>query len=437
MVYEFRLPDIGEGVAEGEVVRWFVQEGGSVQEDAPLVSVLTDKANVEIPSPKTGKVLKLHARVGEKVRVGGLLVTIDAGGPGPGPAASPPSGTPARPTEGGTAGPAMDKAPPAQPLPPASASPPTPSVAPLASPYVRRAAVEKGIDLALVLGTGTGGRVTEADLAAFTTSTGQKGPGVAAAMPARALSAAPTPKAPAAAPAEEVAERIPILGLRRVIAEHMSEATHRAAHFTYVEEVDASELVRLRDRMAKHVEKQGIRLTFLPFIVKGVVTGLRAHPRLNATMDDARGELVVRSAYHIGIATATPDGLLVPVIRNAETKSISQLAREIQELSERGRAGKLERHELSGSTFTITSLGALGGVFATPILNYPEVAILGVHKIRRRPVYLADGTIAPADLMNLSISLDHRVIDGYAGAQFLATVRSYLEDPHQLFAELV
>jgi pyruvate dehydrogenase E2 component (dihydrolipoamide acetyltransferase) len=279
--------------------------------------------------------------------------------------------------------------------------------------------------------------VTEADLAAFTTSTGPKGPGVAAAMPARALSAAPTPKAPAAAPAEEVAERIPILGLRRVIAEHMSEATHRAAHFTYVEEVDASELVRLRDRMAKHVEKQGTRLTFLPFIVKGVVAGLRAHPRLNATMDDARGELVVRSAYHIGIATATPDGLLVPVIRNAESKSIAQLAREIQELSERGRAGKLERHELSGSTFTVTSLGALGGVFATPILNYPEVAILGVHKIRRRPVYQADGTIVPADLMNLSVSLDHRVIDGFEGAQFLATVRSYLEDPHQLFAELV
>jgi len=305
------------------------------------------------------------------------------------------------------------------------------------SPYVRRVAAEKGIDLATVLGTGPGGRVTEADLAAVTTSAGPKGPGSAAATPARTPSVPPAPRTPPTGPLEDVAERIPTLGLRRVIAEHMSEATHRAAHFTYVEEVDATELVRLRERMAKHVERQGARLTFLPFIVKGVVTGLRAHPRMNATMDDARGELVVRSAYHIGIATATPDGLLVPVIRNAETKSIAQLAREIQELSERGRAGKLERSELSGSTFTITSLGALGGVFATPILNYPEVAILGVHKIRRRPVYQADGTLAPADLMNLSISLDQRVVDGYEGAQFLATVKSYLEDPHQLFAELV
>jgi pyruvate dehydrogenase E2 component (dihydrolipoamide acetyltransferase) len=216
----------------------------------------------------------------------------------------------------------------------------------------------------------------------------------------------------------------------------MSESSHRAAPFTYVEEIDVTELVALRDRMAKHVEKQGVRLSYLPFIVKGVVAGLRAHPRMNATMDDARNELVIRSAYHIGIATAAPDGLIVPVVRNADQKSVAQLAREIQELAERGRQGKLTRAELTGSTFTISSLGALGGVLATPILNYPEVGILGVHKIARRPVYRTDGTVGPADLMNLSVTLDHRVLDGIVGAQFLATVKGYLEDPHQLFAEM-
>jgi pyruvate dehydrogenase E2 component (dihydrolipoamide acetyltransferase) len=233
-----------------------------------------------------------------------------------------------------------------------------------------------------------------------------------------------------------VLERIPIRGIRRVIAEHMTESRHRAAHYTYVEEVDMSELVILRDRMAKHVEKQGVRLSYLPFIVKAVVAGLKAYPKLNATVDDAREELLVRSNYHIGIATAAPEGLIVPVVKNADRKSVVALAREIQDLADRGRAGTLSRAELTGSTFTITSLGALGGVLATPILNYPEVAILGIHKIQRRPVYRPDGSIGPADMMNLSISLDHRVVDGFEGAQFVAKVKSYLEDPHQLFAEL-
>lgn len=221
-----------------------------------------------------------------------------------------------------------------------------------------------------------------------------------------------------------------------MIAEHMATATHTAAHFTYVEEIDVTELVRLRERMSKHVEKHGAKLSYLPFIVKSVVAGLRAHPWMNARMDDARQELVVCSDYNIGIATAAPDGLLVPVIQHADRKSVSALAKEISELAEKARAGKLTRAELSGGTFTITSLGALGGVLATPILNYPEVGILGVHRIVRRPVYKPDGELVPADLMNLSVSLDHRVLDGIVGAQFLSVVKSNLEDPHQLFAEL-
>jgi pyruvate/2-oxoglutarate dehydrogenase complex dihydrolipoamide acyltransferase (E2) component len=433
MSYEFRLPDIGEGVAEGEVVQWFVKEGDTIKEDAPLVSVLTDKANVEIPSPKAGRIAKIHAAVGEKVKVGGILVTIDvAGGAASGPAGA------AVPLPGPTIPPrpaATPAPPPATPAPSAQGTPPDRV---LASPYLRRLAAERGIDLTTVRGSGSGGRITEEDL-------GRGGPsGTAAAsaptppvaIPAsRATDAAAPPPSPPV-PDAEVLERIPIRGVRRVIAEHMSEATHRAAHFTYVEEIDASELVRFRDRMAKHVEKQGIRLSYLPFVVKGVVAGLKAHPHLNATVDDARSELVVRSKYHIGIATATPDGLMVPVVRNADTKSVTGLAREITDLAERARTGKLTRNELTGSTFTITSLGLLGGVMATPILNYPEVGILGVHKIQRRPVYRADGTIGPADLMNLSVSLDHRMVDGLEGAQFLSVVKSYLEDPHQLFVEL-
>jgi pyruvate dehydrogenase E2 component (dihydrolipoamide acetyltransferase) len=433
MAFEFRLPDIGEGVAEGEVVQWFVQEGGQVKEDAPLVSVLTDKANVEIPSPKGGSIVKIHAQVGEKVKVGGLLVTIEVGGSGGAPTATPakpPAPTPAAtaaPTAAGTPSPARPASPP---TPAAPAPPPAPSggAMPLAAPHVRRLAAEKGIDLAQVRGTGPGGRILESDLGA---------PATGALAPAAEAPRAgpPAPTAPAAAESG-VAERIPIRGLRRVIAEHMAASVHTAAHFTYVEEIDVSELVRLRERMAKHIEKDGVRLSYLPFIIKGVVAGLKAHPRLNATMDDARNELVVRSDHHIGIATAAPDGLIVPVVRNAGAKSLRELAKEIQELAEKGRAGKLDRASLTGSTFTITSLGALGGVMATPILNYPEVGILGVHKIQRRPVYRADGTIGPADLMNLSVSLDHRIIDGYEGAQFLASVKAYLEDPHQLFAEL-
>ncbi|HXW66462.1 MAG TPA: dihydrolipoamide acetyltransferase family protein [Thermoplasmata archaeon] len=426
MAFEFRLPDIGEGVAEGEVVQWFVKEGDSIAEDAPLVSVLTDKANVEIPSPRAGRIARLHAQVGEKVKVGGLLVTIEEA-PGASPRASPAAGpSPAHAVAAGARAP----------TPATTAAAATAGTSVAASPYLRRLALERGIDLSQIRGSGPGGRIVEADLAGAT--------GVAAAGPVpTALAATPPPSASPAPPATpmpadlpDVAQRIPIRGMRRAISEHMTEASHRPAPFTYVEEIDVTELILLRDRMAKHIERDGVQLRYLPFIVKAVIAGLRAHPTLNATMDDARGELVVRSAYHIGIATAAPDGLIVPVVRNADQKSLAQLAREIQDLGERGRAGKLARAELTGSTFTITSLGALGGVLATPILNYPEVGILGVHKIRRRPIYRADGSLGPADLMNLSLTLDHRVLDGITGAEFLQTVRAGLEDPHQLFADM-
>ncbi len=429
-LYEFRLPDIGEGVADGEVVQWFVKEGEAVKEDAPLVSVLTDKANVEIPSPKSGVVVRLHAAVGEKVKVGATLVTIDTGGS--------PSAIPAASAAPATSMPASTAAPaPAAAARPGPGAPTEGQGRVLAAPYLRRRAGELGVDLSLVNGTGPGGRITETDL-----EKASAGPGPAPTAAPPPPPAAPSepmgriPAGPAVPPPAAGVERVPIRGIRRVIAEHMTEATHRAAHFTYVEEVEVTELVRVRDRMAKHVEKDGVRLTYLPFIIKGVIAGLRAHPTMNARMDDEAQELVVYADHHMGIATAGPEGLIVPVVHGADAKSVAQLAREIQDLSERGRAGKLTRAEMSGGTFTITSLGALGGVLATPILNYPEVAILGVHKISKRPVYRADGSVGPAEMMNLSLSLDHRILDGIIGAKFMAVVKSYLEDPHQLFAEL-
>jgi pyruvate dehydrogenase E2 component (dihydrolipoamide acetyltransferase) len=441
MVYDFRLPDIGEGVAEGEVVRWFVAEGDVVKEDAPLVSVLTDKANVEIPSPKAGKVLKIHAQVGEKVKVGGLLVSIDAEGGANAPQAGAAGNSVPPPPPGSSS---IPPPPPPPPPPPGEAAPPGNRDSGgriLATPSVRRMAAEKGVDLSSLRGTGPNGRITEADVAG-----GPSGSAAPTAPPSeRGTEPSPPGPSPAGAapsttggatPSPDQVERIPIRGVRRVIFEHMAEATHKAALFTYVEEVDVSELVRLRDKMAKHVEKHGVKLSYLPFVIKGVVAGLRTTPRMNARMDDERNELVVHSSHHIGIATAAPEGLIVPVVRDVGKKSITQLAKEIQDLAERGRAGKLLRSELTGGTFTITSLGLLGGVMATPIVNYPEVAIMGVHKITKRPVYLPDGTVGPAHLMNLSVSLDHRVLDGIIGAQFLASVKGYLEDPHQLFAEL-
>ncbi len=429
MAYEFRLPDIGEGVAQGEVVKWHVKVGDSVVEDQPLMSVLTDKANVEIPCPVKGKVLAIHAKEGEMVKVGGLLITFETADK----AAPPPSQTHVAP----------------------AVPPPTTGAAALApvandriitTPAVRRRANELGIDLRQVKGTGPGGRITEGDLEGFhrggaTTAPAPAPPSGPAAtvrtppLPAPKIPTAPSP-GPTAGNAPPLQERIPIRGLRRVIAEHMSIAKSHAAHYTYVEELDVSELVRVRERAKKKFEERGVPLTYLSFITKAVVESLKEFPRLNAYMDDEKGEIVVCHYYNIGIATATPDGLIVPVVRDADRKSISTIAKEIEDLSTRGRVGKLSREELTGSTFTISSLGPLGGLLATPILNYPEVAILGVHKIERRPVVQSDGGFGVAHMMNLSISLDHRAIDGYDGAQFIAAVKARLEDPHQLLLEL-
>jgi pyruvate dehydrogenase E2 component (dihydrolipoamide acetyltransferase) len=404
MAREFKLPDIGEGVHEGEITKWFVKEGDPVMENDPVVEVMTDKVTVQIPSPVTGKVLERRAKEGEIVKVGSTIVVF------------------------GNAGEAVSAAAPAAasatPAPPSPSGPPAPpparAVEVLAAPAVRRLARELGVDLAAVRGSGPSGRILEADVRAT-----KGGPTLAHPSPATAPRAAVT----VAVGAEE---RIPIHGLRKRIYDKMAKSNTTAAHFTYVEEVDMTHLVQLRDRLNETSAKKGVKLTYLPFIVKACVAALREHPTLNASVDDERQEIVVKHYYNLGIATATDEGLTVTVVHDADRKDLWGLAKEIDHLATAAREKKLSLQEVQGSTFTITSLGKEGGILATPIINWPEVAILGIHKIEKRPV-VRDDHVVIREMMYVSCSFDHRVIDGHLGAAFVQSVRGYLEHPATLF----
>jgi pyruvate dehydrogenase E2 component (dihydrolipoamide acetyltransferase) len=303
----------------------------------------------------------------------------------------------------------------------------------LATPATRKLARDSGVDIREVAGTGRGGRVTSDDVRAHAAV-----PVVLPSQTSRAPAPRTTPSpAPGPAPAPAAGDvRVPFRGVRKKIAENLVRSKHTAAHYTYVEEVDCSDLVLLRERANERLEAGGVRLSFLPFIIKATTAALQKFPQLNATVDDAAGEIIQRRSYHIGVATNTENGLIVPVIRDADRRSIVDLAREIDRLAAATRAGKVAREDLTGSTFTITSPGKLGGVLATPIINYPEVAILGVHKISKRPAVVGEAIVA-RDLMNLSISVDHRVVDGYDAAQFVAEIKTTLETPGLLFLESV
>jgi pyruvate dehydrogenase E2 component (dihydrolipoamide acetyltransferase) len=420
MRYEFRLPDIGEGVVEGEVVRWLVKEGDLLREDQPMVEVMTDKATVEIPAPRAGRVIRRLYAEGQSCPVGKVLIELetDAAGedaPAAKAAAEPSAAAPAR----GDA---------------SAAAAASSGAGVLATPATRKLARDAGVDIRSVTGTGPAGRVINDDIQAATaikmaTLGGSPNP------PARG----PAGRSPSGAHAIDggsgrVGEagdvRVPFRGLRKKIAENMVRSKHTAAHFTYVEEVDCTELVLLRARENQRLAAQGmgIKLSFLPFIVKATAGALEKFPQLNATLDEAAGEIVQRKRIHLGLATATEAGLMVPVVRDASGRSVVELAQEIDRLAAVTRSGKAAREDLSGSTFTITSLGALGGVMAAPIINFPEVAILGVHKISRRPAVVGD-KIEIRELMNLSISVDHRVVDGYEAAQFVAEIKARLESP--------
>lgn len=456
--FEFRLPDIGEGVAEGEIVAWHVREGEPVGEDQVMVEVMTDKATVTIGAPKAGKIEELRAQVGATVKVGDVLVVIQTGN---GSRAH--GGHPSKMPAASAAGEIAESLPGtnyfAEKRANASAAVNGNALShfsdkPLATPATRKLARDLGLDLRTVLPTGDGGRVTQEDVRAAS-----GGGAVAAygelASRAAVSSRAMQPRAAAAgagvariAPAQRTRSerrpvppsvgqdaRVPFVGLRRRIAERMQQSKNTAAHFTFVEECDASRLMSLRDRLKPEAEVRGIELTYMPFIVKAVCTALRQHPMLNSSLDTESNELVLHGSCHIGIAAATEQGLVVPVLHRAEQLSLFELAAEINRLGVQARDGKLSVAELSGSTFTITSLGKQSGLFAVPILNFPNVGILGVHRIKERPV-VREGQIAIGQIMLLSLSLDHRIVDGHVGAAFAYEVIRYLEEPALMFMEL-
>lgn len=433
---DFKLPDIGEGIHEGEVVKWLVKEGDVVKEDQPIVQVMTDKATVEIPAPTAGRIAKIHAAEGKVALVGSVLVTIDAAGgaapkAAPAPASHPPANGPVHTASGPAHKPGIDTMI-SREVVRAAAEAQSAVVAPvarkvngkvLAAPATRKLAREMGIDIGTVAGSGPNGRVVKDDLQRFVSA-----PTKIVATPA-AHAPAPVPVASAATD-----ERIPLRGLRKLIAENMHRSKSTAAHYTYVEEVDVTELVALRAASKKTAESRGARLTYLPFIIKAVVSALKEFPYVNASLDDAAGEIILRKSYHIGVAAATDEGLMVPVVKDCDRKSILQLARELDDLANRTRAKRATREELKGSTFTITSLGSMGGLFATPVINWPEVAVMGVHKIAKRP-WVVNDQIAIRDIMLLSLSLDHRVVDGAVGAQFMNRVVELLQSPGLLLLE--
>jgi len=437
--YVFKLPDVGEGVAEAEIVSWHVKVGATIAEDDPLVDVMTDKATVELPAPKAGRVLATTGSPGDKVRVGAELVVIEVDGDGEMPApekpASPKPATPGSPAAAAAkpSAPAAAAAkrsapvaaPPAAqpPEPPPKRAEPSPAPdageKPLASPAVRRRAYELGIPLQFIRGTGPGGRISHADLDGYMAAGGG-----AAAAPARASARA----------RREGIEEIKIIGLRRRIAEHMQESKRRIPHYSYVEELDVTALEELRGELNARYAAKRPRLTLLPFLVAALAHSVPRFPQVNALFDDDGGIVRRHAALHVGIATQTAQGLMVPVLRHAEAFDLWAAAAEISRLAGAARNGKASREELTGSTITITSLGPLGGIVSTPVINYPEVAIIGVNRIVERPV-VRGGAIAIRKMMNLSCSFDHRVVDGWDAAEFVQDLKALLEQPAMLFVE--
>ena len=438
-----KMPDLGEGIAEVEVVAWRVQPGDAIVEDQILADVMTDKATVEIPSPVHGTVVSLGGKVGESLAVGAELIRLEVEGAGNAKAAPPADESanaaadepadvahgfvpePARVAEAAAsvAQAAPAAAPPPPPPRPAPARAPAPAPAlraagekPLAAPAVRKRAWDLGIELQYVAGSGPAGRITHADLDAHVAGRGR-----AAGADGRYAQL-------------EGEEAVPVIGLRRKIAEKMQLAKRQIPHFTYVEEVDVTELEALRGQLnARYGEDRG-KLTLLPLLMRAVVLALRRFPDVNARYDDQANVVTRYAPVHMGIATQTDAGLMVPVVRHAEARDPWSSAAEIARLADAARHGKAARDELSGSTITLTSLGALGGIVSTPVINHPEVAIVGVNRIVDRPVIRNGGMVA-RKLMNLSSSFDHRVIDGMVAAEFIQTVRAYLESPATLFVE--
>ncbi|KUZ97402.1 dihydrolipoamide acetyltransferase family protein [Burkholderia ubonensis] len=432
-IHVIKMPDIGEGIAEVELVAWHVEAGQTIKEDQPLADVMTDKAAVEIPSPVSGKVIALGGRIGEMMAVGSELIRLEVEGDGnlkPGAdvreaavvaevaVAAPAAAAPAVSTS--DAGQPASRAP-AEPRREEHAVPPRAALAPgerpLASPAVRQRAWDMGIELRYVRGTGEAGRILHADLDAYARDGSRAG-----AQPARGYD-------------ERTDEtEVPVIGLRRAIARKMQEAKRRIPHFSYVEEIDVTELEALRAELNRRYGDARGRLTPLPLLIRAMVIALRDFPQINARFDDEAGVVTRHGAVHMGVATQTDAGLTVPVLRHAEARDVWSISAEIARLAEAVRTNRAQRDELTGSTITISSLGPLGGIVSTPVINHPEVGIVGVNRIVERPMF-RDGAVVARKLMNLSSSFDHRVVDGMDAAEFIQAVRALLERPALLFVE--
>jgi 2-oxoisovalerate dehydrogenase E2 component (dihydrolipoyl transacylase) len=409
--YVFKMPDLGEGTVEAEIVAWHTKPGDAVTEDQLIVEVMTDKAAVEVPAPVSGRVLSITGSPGDKIAVGSPLIVFETGVEGE-----------AAPAAAAAAAPATNK-PVAAAVPPGAKAPsdsPPPAAARtgrvMTSPANRRRAREAGIDLSSVAGSGPGGRILRSDLNA----------------PAGAPAAAPAPAAALRPDVSAETTEIKVIGVRRVIAERMSEAKRNIPHFAYVEEVDVTELEALRQHLNASPPAGAGGLTYLPLIIAALTRVLESFPQCNVLYDSSRGVLVRHRAVHVGIAAQTPDGLKVPVVRNAQSRTVWELAAEIRRLSERARTNKATRDELMGSTITVTSLGKLGGIASTPVINAPEVAIIGLNKAVDRPV-VRQGAVVVRRMMNLSSSFDHRFVDGYDAAAMIQALKEHLEHPATIF----
>ncbi len=445
---DFKFPDVGEGVEEGVLVKWLVKEGDSVKADQAVCEMETDKAVVEIPCPKAGKITKLFFREKDTVKVGSVLLSLDEGGAGASPAVV-------------TPGPAAKKVPQTAAELPVANRAPLPTIAAalaadkktdysssvtvsgtassvqkqasdrtleikrvLATPHTRQLARDLNVDIAQVVGSGSGGRITDDDVRRFS-QTGRS---------ERAVVVEKQEVVKTAPVVAGQSDRVPYKGIRKAIGERMRQSVSMAVHTPILDECDVSALWNLRAREKEALSKEGVKLTFLPFIIKAITVALKKHPILNSSLDETSAEIVLKKYYHIGFAVDTPDGLLVPVLQNTDRKSIRQLAREIEELSALARERKLSAEQMSHATFSVTNYGSIGGLFSMPIINYPNAGILGIGRIVEKPV-VRDGQIVSARVLALSLSFDHRVLDGGEACRFLNEIMSHLSDPNLLLID--
>ncbi len=426
MIYEFKLPDVGEGIAEGEIVKWLVSPKEQIDEDHPIAEIQTDKALIEITSPVAGTVRDIHYQEGEIAKVGSVIISFNTAELNKSLVQEAPKNTQVKEEITATE---INQV-------------PNRKKRVIATPTVRRIARELDVNLLLVEGSGKNGRVLEEDVRSFVNKKGKKqgaisDHGVHLQSAATVETTIDKPFAPITQKVNSQEKRVPLRGLRRSIANKMTTSTTVAAQSTILEEIDVTQLVSLRKQMAEKAKEKGVHLTYLPFIVKAVVPALKKFEYLNSSLDDQSEEIVLKYDYNIGIATDTENGLLVPVVKNANQKSLVDIASEISGLVEKARSQKITMEEISGGTFTITNIGATGvGIFGTPVINHPEAAILAIHRIQKKPV-VVNNQIVIRDMLGLSLSFDHRILDGAMASYFLKQIIQYLEQPNLLFMEMV